>query len=68
MDALKVHIDVNDGSISVWNNGQGIPISMHKEYQVYVPELIFGHLLTGRFVKNMIILLCLKKVYDRLIG
>lgn len=54
MDALKVHIDVNEGSISVWNNGQGIPISMHKEYQVYVPELIFGHLLTGRFVHIMI--------------
>ena len=34
-------------SISVWNNGQGIPITMHREENVYVPELIFGHLLTS---------------------
>ncbi len=31
----------------MWNNGEGIPIEIHKEYNVYVPELIFGHLLTG---------------------
>jgi DNA gyrase/topoisomerase IV subunit B len=35
------------GSISVFNNGQGIPIEMHKEEKMYVPELIFGHLLTS---------------------
>lgn len=35
------------GSISVWNNGKGIPIVMHKEHKVYVPELVFGHLLTS---------------------
>jgi DNA topoisomerase-2 len=31
----------------VWNNGDGIPVEMHKEEGVYVPELIFGHLLTS---------------------
>jgi DNA topoisomerase II len=36
-----------DFKISVWNDGAGIPIQMHKEHNVYVPELIFGHLLTG---------------------
>ena len=35
------------GTISVFNNGQGIPIEMHKEEKMYVPELIFGHLLTS---------------------
>lgn len=34
-------------SIQVWNNGNGIPVEMHKEEKVYVPELIFGHLLTS---------------------
>lgn len=31
----------------VENDGAGIPIEMHKEEKVYVPELIFGHLLAG---------------------
>jgi DNA topoisomerase-2 len=47
MNKLKVTIDAEEGEISVWNNGSGIPIVMHKEHHVYVPELIFGHLLTG---------------------
>jgi DNA topoisomerase-2 len=34
-------------SIQVWNNGTGIPVEVHKEEKVYVPELIFGHLLTS---------------------
>ncbi|KAF1776438.1 C-terminal associated domain of TOPRIM [Phytophthora cactorum] len=47
MNTLKVTIDVEKNEISVWNNGKGIPIVLHKEHKVYVPELIFGHLLTG---------------------
>lgn len=35
------------GRIQVWNNGNGIPVEMHKKEGVYVPELIFGHLLTS---------------------
>lgn len=35
------------GRIKVWNNGAGVPVEMHKKEQVYVPELIFGHLLTS---------------------
>jgi len=27
--------------------GRGIPVTMHKDHGVYVPELIFGHLLTS---------------------
>lgn len=33
--------------IRVYNSGDGIPVEMHKEENVYVPELIFGHLLTS---------------------
>ncbi|WCJ39367.1 DNA topoisomerase 2 [Euphorbia peplus] len=47
MDSLKVVIDVEDNLISVYNNGNGVPIEVHKEEGVYVPELIFGHLLTS---------------------
>ena len=44
---IKVNIDQEKGTIKVWNNGQTIPVVMHKNYNVYVPELVFGHLLTS---------------------
>ncbi len=47
MNKIKVNIDQKSGKISVWNNGKGIPCVIHKEHKVYVPELIFGHLLTS---------------------
>jgi DNA gyrase/topoisomerase IV subunit B len=39
---IKVDIDEKNGQIAVWNNGQGVPIEIHKEHNVYVPEMIFG--------------------------
>lgn len=47
MDKLDVTIDAEANWISVTNNGKGIPVEMHKEYNMYVPTLIFGQLLTG---------------------
>lgn len=47
MDEIRVTIDRESGVISVWNNGRGIPIEMHAKEKIYVPELIFGHLLTS---------------------
>lgn len=44
---IKVSIDKETGIISVQNNGSTIPIELHKEYNIYVPELIFGNLLTS---------------------
>ncbi|CAD7949798.1 unnamed protein product [Amoebophrya sp. A25] len=46
-DEIRVHIDPKDGSISVENNGSGIPVQMHKVQKIYIPELIFGNLLAG---------------------
>ncbi|XRA97708.1 DNA topoisomerase 2 [Pycnococcus provasolii] len=46
-DTIAVDIDTAVNTISVYNNGSGIPVDMHKEEGVYVPELIFGHLLTS---------------------
>lgn len=45
----KIEVNINDelGEISVKNNGSTIPIEIHKEYNIYVPELIFGNLLTS---------------------
>lgn len=47
MDSLRVNIDVDRCCISVYNNGDGIPVEIHQEEGVYVPEMIFGHLLTS---------------------
>ena len=47
MDVIKATIDVEEGVISVYNNGSGIPIEMHSKEKIYIPELIFGHLLSG---------------------
>ena len=47
MDKLDIIVDPSTNSISVKNNGKGIPVVLHKEHKVYIPELIFGHLLTG---------------------
>lgn len=44
---IKVEFNVESGEISVLNNGKGVPIVEHKEHNMYVPELIFGHLLSG---------------------
>lgn len=43
---IKVSIKDNK-EISVRNDGPGVPVVLHPEYKIYVPELIFGNLLTG---------------------
>jgi DNA topoisomerase II len=35
------------GEIRVLNNGAGVPVEVHKTEGIYVPELIFGQLLTS---------------------
>jgi DNA topoisomerase-2 len=40
LDTIKVNIDFESGEISVQDNG-GIPVVKHKEYDQYVPEMIF---------------------------
>lgn len=42
MNLVQIEIDAKQNKISVWNNGTGIPIQMHKEHKCYVPEMIFG--------------------------
>lgn len=42
MDTIKIEINPEQEMISVYNNGKGIPIEIHKDHHCYVPELIFG--------------------------
>ena len=46
MSTIKVNIS-KEGEITIYNDGQGIPIEKHKKEGVYIPELVLGHLLTG---------------------
>jgi DNA topoisomerase-2 len=49
--ALPVtYIDVtiqDDGTIIMTNDGNGIDVAKHPEYNIWIPELIFGHLRTS---------------------
>jgi DNA topoisomerase-2 len=47
MNEIRVTVDREKGEISVWNNGRGIPIEIHPKEKIYVPEMIFGQLLTS---------------------
>jgi DNA topoisomerase-2 len=46
-DTIKVNINQETNTISVWNNGKGIDIIEHSEHKMYIPELLFGELLTS---------------------
>uniref|UniRef100_A0A6C0BF32 DNA topoisomerase (ATP-hydrolyzing) n=1 Tax=viral metagenome TaxID=1070528 RepID=A0A6C0BF32_9ZZZZ len=45
--SIKIVIDKNTGVIEVTNDGEGIEIEKHPEHGMYIPELIFGNLLTS---------------------
>ncbi|KAL5336026.1 DNA topoisomerase [Aspergillus crustosus] len=47
MDEIRVAYNRETGEISVWNNGKGIPVEIHEEKGIYIPEMIFGNLLTS---------------------
>lgn len=53
-NCTKIDVTIQRGStqgdrprIRIWNNGKGIPVQMHEKEKLYVPELLFGHLMTG---------------------
>ena len=44
----NIEIDIlDDGTITMCNDGNGIDIAEHPEYKIWIPELIFGHLRTS---------------------
>ena len=47
MNEIRVWVNREEGEISIRNNGRGIPVEMHEKEKIYIPEMIFGHLLTG---------------------
>lgn len=43
LNMIKVEVNQENGTIMVHDNG-GIPVEMHKQSKMYVPQLIFGNL------------------------
>ena len=44
------NIDISigdDGTITMFNDGNGIDVAMHPEHKIWIPEMIFGHLRTS---------------------
>jgi DNA topoisomerase-2 len=39
---IEVTIDKENNEITITNNGNGIDVAVHKEYEMYVPEMLFG--------------------------
>jgi DNA topoisomerase II len=37
----------DDGTITMFNDGNGIDVEKHPEHQIWIPEMIFGHLRTS---------------------
>ena len=43
---IETNID-DDGTITMTNDGNGIDIAKHPEYDLWIPEMVFGHLRTS---------------------
>ena len=44
---IDIEFDEVEGIITMTNDGNGIDIAKHPEYNIWIPELIFGHLRTS---------------------
>lgn len=44
---IEVDIDIDNNTITMTNDGEGIDVAYHNVEKMYVPELIFGNLLSG---------------------
>ena len=43
----EIKVEIEDNIISLTNDGNGIDIVEHPDYNIWIPELIFGHLRTS---------------------
>ena len=44
---IKVYVNEKTGKIRIINDGVGIPVEIHKVHKIWIPEMIFGHLMTS---------------------
>ena len=46
VNKIEINVD-DDGTIHMLNDGNGIDIAKHPDYDLWIPEMIFGHLRTS---------------------
>lgn len=44
---ISIEVDKETGVITMTNDGNGIDVAKHPEYDLWIPEMIFGHLRTS---------------------
>ena len=44
---ISIEVDPDTGVITMTNDGNGIDVAKHPEYDLWIPEMIFGHLRTS---------------------
>jgi len=49
---IDVAVDKETGVITLMNDGNGIDIAQHPEHKIWIPEMIFGHLMTSTNYKK----------------
>ena len=49
---INIEVDKDTGVITMYNDGDGIDVAKHPEYDIYIPEMIFGHLRTSTNYKK----------------
>ena len=42
-----IKVNIEQDYISIENDGPGVPVLIHEKEKIYIPEMIFGHLLSG---------------------
>jgi DNA topoisomerase II len=42
-----IKVNISSDSITIENDGPGIPVEIHKKENIYIPELVFGNFLTS---------------------
>ena len=43
----QINVEIKDDIITLYNNGNGIDVEKHPEYNLWIPEMIFAHLRTS---------------------
>lgn len=48
LPVTKIEFDIaDDGTLTMYNDGNGIDVEKHPEHDIWIPEMIFGHLRTS---------------------
>jgi DNA topoisomerase-2 len=43
----EIRVNISDDAITIMNDGEGVEVYEHEEHSVYIPELVFGNMLTS---------------------